>query len=245
MSTFALKLIAIITMFIDHVTAVFVPSDSEFYVVGRIIGRLAFPIFAFLLVEGFHNTRNVKKYLTRLGIFALISEIPFDLAFYNSGFDGVSINADLVNMFKDANLFDVVIGRFMRHQNIFFTLFLGLLAIWLMSFVEKKYSKNMFYLNIINALITIGFSLIAALLRTDYGFTGVLLIVAFYLFRGSKILLAIAMLILSSTIVQAFSALSIIPIAFYNGKKGKSMKYFFYAFYPAHILLLFILLLFI
>ena len=245
MSTFALKLVAIITMLIDHVTAVLVPSDSEIYIVGRVIGRLAFPIFIFLLVEGFYNTRNVKKYLTRLGIFAFISELPFDLAFYNSFLDGVSIKADLSNMFKDANLFDVVVGRFMKHQNIFFTLFIGLLAIWIMSEVEKKYSKNMFYVNIINALITIGFSIIAALLRTDYGFTGVLLIVAFYLFRGSKPLLVIALLILSGNIVQAFSALSIIPIAFYNGKKGKSMKFFFYAFYPAHILLLFILLLII
>jgi hypothetical protein len=245
MSTFVLKLIAIITMAIDHVTLVFVPGNTWAYLVGRSIGRLAFPIFVFLLVEGFHNTRNVKKYLARLGIFALISELPFDLAFYNSYFKGVSIKADLPNMFKDAALFDLMIARFLKHQNIFFTLFLGLFAIWLMSMVEKKYSKNVFYINIINAIITIGFSILAALLRTDYGFVGILLIVAFYLFRGSKPLLVIAMLILSGEITQALSAFSIIPIAFYNGQKGKSMKYFFYAFYPAHILILFLLLLII
>ena len=148
-------------------------------------------------------------------------------------------------MFKDAALFDLMIARFLKHQNIFFTLFLGLFAIWLMSMVEKKYSKNVFYINIINAIITIGFSILAALLRTDYGFVGILLIVAFYLFRGSKPLLVIAMLILSGEITQALSAFSIIPIAFYNGQKGKSMKYFFYAFYPAHILILFLLLLII
>lgn len=245
MSTFTLKLVAIITMVIDHVTAVLIPSTSWFYIVGRLIGRLAFPIFAFLLVEGFFNTSNVKKYLTRLGIFALISEIPFDLAFYDSFYNGISIKTDLPNMFKDAELFDAMIGRFMKHQNIFFTLFIGLLAIWFMSMVEKKYSKSMVYLNIINALITIGLSIVAALLRTDYGFMGVLLIVAFYLFRGSKPLLVISMIIISGDINQAFSALSIIPIAFYNGKKGKSMKYFFYAFYPAHILILYVLLLLI
>ena len=245
MSSFALKMIAIITMLIDHITAVLVPSDSWFYLVGRLIGRLAFPIFAFLLVEGFFHTRSVKKYLIRLGIFALISEIPFDLAFYNSSFSGASIKADLPNMFKDAELFDIVIGRFMRHQNIFFTLFIGLLTVWLMSMVEKKYSKNLVYVNIINALITVGLSLGAAFLRTDYGFMGVLLIVAFYLFRGSKPLLAIAMIILSSSLLQAVSTLSIIPIGFYNGKKGKSMKYFFYAFYPVHIFILYVLLLII
>ena len=245
MSTFALKLMAIITMAIDHATAVFVPSDTWVYIAGRLIGRLAFPIFVFLLVEGYHRTSNVKKYLARLGIFALISEIPFDLAFYNSSFSGASIKVDLPNMFKDATLFDTMIGRFMKHQNIFFTLFIGLLTIYLLSLVEKKYSKKMLLVNIINALITLGFSILAALLRTDYGFMGVLLIVAFYLFRGSKVMLAIAMILLSGNILQAVSVLSIIPMAFYNGKKGKSMKYFFYAFYPAHILILFILLLII
>ena len=214
MSTFALKLVAIITMLIDHVTAVLIPPTSWAYLTGRLIGRLAFPIFAFLLVEGFFNTSNVKKYLTRLGIFALISEIPFDLVFYNSFFNGVSIKADLPNMFKDAGLFDTMIGRFMKHQNIFFTLFIGLLAIWLMSMVEKKYSKNLWYVNIINALITVALSIIAALLRTDYGFMGILLIVAFYLFRGSKPLLVISMIILSGNIVQAVSAASIVLIAF-------------------------------
>jgi hypothetical protein len=245
MSTFALKLLAIITMLIDHITAIIIPEESWIYLAGRLIGRLAFPIFAFLLVEGFFHTSNVKKYLTRLGIFGLISELPFDLAFYNSYFSGVSIKEDLMNMFKDPVLFDTVIGRFMRHQNIYFTLFIGLLTIYLMSMVEKKYRGNLLYVNLINALITIGFSILAALLKTDYGFMGVLLIVAFYLFKGSKALLALSMIILSGNIVQAFYTLSIIPIGLYNGKKGKSMKYFFYAFYPVHIFLLFLILLFI
>lgn len=245
MSTFVLKLIAIITMLIDHVTAVFIPNDTWVYIAGRLTGRLAFPIFAFLLVEGFFHTSNIKKYLTRLGIFALISEIPFDLAFYNASFANVNIKTDLSNMFKDGEVFNSVISRFMRNQNIFFTLFIGLSAVWLMNEIEKKYKNKMIYINLLNAAVTFSLSIVAAILRTDYGFVGVLLIVAFYLFRGSKPLLAISLIILSGNIVKAFSTLSIIPIAFYNGKKGKSIKYLFYAFYPVHLFILFILLMII
>lgn len=214
MSSFVLKLIAIITMTIDHIGAIFIPNSSWLYLVSRSIGRLAFPIFAFLIVEGFFHTREVKKYMLRLGIFAIISEVPFDLAFYNSYLH-------------------------MGHQNIFFTLFLGLLAIYLINTVEKKYQGKMLFVNLANAGITIAISLIAALLQTDYKFMGILLIVAFYLFRGSKTLLVVSMILLSSSIIQMLSVLSIIPIAFYNGKKGKNIKYFFYVFYPAHLLVLY------
>ncbi|CUH93376.1 TraX family protein [Herbinix luporum] len=216
MSTFALKLIAIISMLIDHVSYVFLREYSLLYAGGRLIGRLALPIFVFLLVEGFFHTRNIKKYLIRLGIFALISEIPFDLAFYNTYF-------------------------YFGHQNIFFTLFIGLLSIYLINMVEKRYKNNMLIVNLLNAGITIALSIVAAILRTDYRFMGVLLIVAFYLFRGSKPLLIISLIILSPNVVQAFSVLSLIPISFYNGKKGKDIKYFFYAFYPAHLLILYLL----
>ncbi len=82
MNSFHLKMIAIITMLIDHTAAVLIPSNTVLWLVMRCIGRLAFPIFVFLLVEGFYHTRDVKKYLLRMGAFALLSEIPFDLAFY-------------------------------------------------------------------------------------------------------------------------------------------------------------------
>lgn len=214
MSTFALKLIAIVTMTIDHVGSVFFQNHPWLYLICKIIGRLAFPIFAFLIVEGFFHTSNIKKYLTRLGVFALISEIPFDLAFYDT-------------------------YMYLGHQNIFFTLFLGLLTIYLISMVEAKYQKNMLIVNLANAGITIAFSFVASFLQTDYKFMGILLIVAFYLFRGSKILLTISMILISNNVIQAFSALAIIPISFYNGKKGKNIKYFFYVFYPVHLLVLY------
>ena len=245
MSSFSLKLIAIITMLIDHITAVFVPTNTWAYTIGRLIGRLAFPIFVFLLIEGFHHTSNIKNYLKRLGIFALISEIPFDLAFYNSFFKEGNIKTDLPQMFSDPYMFDTVIKRFMQHQNIFFTLFIGLASVYFMSLIEKKYNKSMITVNILNALITLVACFVAVILRTDYHILGILLIAAYYLFRGSNVLLVISTLIIIGSTIQAFSALSIILIKFYNGKRGKNIKYFFYVFYPAHLLLLYIISLFI
>ena len=108
-----LKWIAVASMFVDHCTAVLVEAgwiagwravSYNQYLVLRGIGRLAFPIYCFLLAEGMIHTRNVKKYLLRLGAFALISELPFDLAFRRSVFT-------------------------LSYQNVFFTLLFGLLAL--------------------------------------------------------------------------------------------------------------------
>lgn len=158
-----LKWIAIVTMLIDHIGAFLLEPaivtglvSSEFRglnTVLRLIGRLAFPLFTFLLVEGFTHTRNVKKYLIQLGIFALISGIPFDLA--NGG------------VFFD-----------FTYQNIFFTLFIGLLVISLFNqFEEMKYLRWV--------IPVIGMRLAAAL-QTDYAAFGILVIFIFYYFRADK-----------------------------------------------------------
>ena len=216
MNSYHLKLIAIITMLIDHTGAVLVPSNTMLYLIMRCIGRISFPIFVFLLVEGFHHTKDIKKYLMRMGAFALISEIPFDLAFYGKLLD-------------------------FKHQNIFFTLTLGLFCMYLMREVEKKLYKNIILMNLMNALITLVIGFVAYILKTDYDYRGIILIVAFYLFRESKLLRGLSLLFVSGYLlgyINVIATTAIIPIAFYNGQKGKSIKYLFYIFYPAHLLIL-------
>ena len=216
MNTFVLKLIAISAMLIDHIGATMVPSNTLLYLIMRSIGRLAFPLFVFMIVEGFHHTSDIKKYLIRLGLFAIISEVPFDLAFYNTVLEG-------------------------GHQNVFFTLFLGLLCINLIDKMHKKYATNPFTYNFLAGLLTLFFSLFAVVLRTDYNYAGILLIVAFYLFRGNKLLTAFALFFVSAYIlgnINGLAILAIVPIIFYNGKKGKSAKYLFYVFYPGHLIVL-------
>ena len=222
MNGFTLKLIAVVTMLIDHVTAVLIPYNTDAYDIGRSIGRLAFPIFCFLLVEGFYHTKNVQKYMIRLGIFALISEIPFDLAFSD----------------KTNNL------GFLDQQNVFFTLFIGLVVIYGMSIIEKKYANNMILSNVFDSLVVVAGSAVAILLTTDYTYIGILLIVSFYLFRENKALLTLAVIIVTSLggSFELIASISMIFIWMYNGARGPQVnKYLFYAFYPTHILCIYLI----
>ena len=203
LNTFSLKCIAIASMLIDHMGAVLFPYSTWM----RIVGRLAFPIFAYLLVEGFAYTRDVKKYLTRLGIFALISEIPFDLAFFGN-----------------------VVA--MKHQNVFFELFLGILVLYLMLKTTDQAQRVMI---IIPAL------LISDWLCLDYGSWGLLMILVYYVCREKK-LLKLALIVAINLLMgnsQVYAGLAVLIIALHNRELGPKMKLFFYAFYPAHLLILF------
>ncbi len=317
-----LKIIAIVTMFIDHVGAslfeIYIsrflsplgPEYCEAAITSkapwlwadwmgnivtvtnidmmlRAIGRIAFPIFCFLLVEGFLHTRNVIKYLIRLLIFAFISDVPFDLAFFT----------------------EIGFG----HQNVFFTLLLGVAALACIDFVRHKsidiyngffkflgmsgvvfagalggyasissmisifgYILNGFFgINeyiptaILGAIggviaficvthkwddekkikmsialiITLSFFRWAEFLNTDYGGWGVLAVVAIYAFRNARSngfkwgVIALTV----KNLFEGVAFLDLIPVKFYNGKRGRQMKYFFYAFYPVHLFLLFLI----
>ncbi len=214
MNVFILKLIALTTMIIDHYGAIFQNDVLAF----RIIGRLAFPIYCFLLVEGYFHTSDIKKYAKRLFIFALISEVPFDLAFYN--------NIGFV------------------HQNIFFTLFIGFITIYLLDNKDGKYNFH-------KTAIIIVACLTAILLSVDYNAIGIVYIVAFYKTRNFdklkrfKIIGFVMFVVnLTSYWVQQFSLLALIPIYLYNkelGPKYKIIQLSFYAAYPLHLIIFYII----
>lgn len=191
-------------MALDHTGAVLYPSQIWL----RCLGRIAFPIFCFLIVEGFFHTHDVRRYMGRLGIFALISEIPYDLAFR-----GVPLEY--------------------AHQNVFFTLLIG---IGMMVLLERNREWP------VKAVILLLAMWLAVLIRSDYNFRGVLLIFVFYIFHESRWLAVTAggfWNFLYQGVIQKYGVLSVLPLALYNGERGRKMKYFFYIFYPAHLLLLY------
>ena len=206
MNSFQLKWIAVLTMAIDHTGAVLFPEN----VVLRCIGRIAFPIFCFLLVEGVFYTRNVYKYMGRLALFALLSEVPFDLALY-----GVPLE--------------------LRHQNVFFTLLCGVAMICFLERYRDWY---------IRGLVIVAFVWAAEAMMSDYGSSGILLILIYYVSRDCRkagIAAGVGWNLLLFRGIQRWGAAASVPIALYNGKKGTGMKYFFYVFYPAHLLLLYVI----
>lgn len=211
LSSSALKLIAVITMFIDHFGyAVVYWSEQKipYYQLCRDIGRIAFPLYCFMLVEGFYYTRNRIRYAGYLLLFGILSEIPF-------------------NLFLGARL------RLPDYQNVFFTLFFGLLTIWAMEKIREKHILLMVF----PAAVGMG---AAYLLHTDYDFKGVLLIIILYFFRSYPVPRFVGAALCLYWEWKAIFAL--IPITLYNGErgwmKGPVLKYFFYLFYPVHLLLL-------
>ena len=207
LNSFSLKLIAIITMAVDHIGAVLFPGEMIF----RIIGRIGFPVFIFLMVEGFYHTGNLRKYEIRMILFAFISEIPFDLAFSDTMFDWSS-------------------------QNVFFTLAIGLIMLDLLQTFQGCHWKQ--------ACVFIACVAGAVLLSTDYSGGGILLIYSFYWLREKPVARIIAVGVISLFcfgLLECFCLLAFVPILLYNGKRGPSLKYAVYVFYPAHLFVLFLI----
>lgn len=227
LSSFALKIIAVVTMLIDHIAMAFLAQGSSLYMVMRSIGRLSFPIYCFLLVEGFYHTRDKKKHLYRLLLFAVVSEVPYDM-----------IHGHFINLLGQS----VMVG-----------LLIGYIMIWILyniSMFRIRYPKILLKvfsfgtLNWITQLIAVfGAMGLAYMLKVTYSYTGILLIFFFYTFREYHIGKAIGNMVFNmefySLGIQWLGSLSVIPIAFYNGKRGKyKWKWFFYLFYPVHLFVL-------
>ena len=225
MSSFALHIIAMIFMLCDHMWATIL--DYEWL---TCIGRIAFPIFAFLITEGYIHTSNINKYIKRMVIFAIITEIPFNLM----------VSASPIYPF---------------HQNVLWTFVISLLTLKYLNFDN---TKNIFK----SILIIILAIIIATITMCDYFGTGVMMVVGFYIFRKSKLLQLLMMIYVNMILIQGYSypidiagytyyfpqqgfaVLSLIFIWLYNGKQGyhaKWFKIFCYAFYPLHMLILYIL----
>lgn len=219
----ALKMIAIITMLIDHIGAVLLSMyqpaqkilftlfgrEYTVYLIFRDIGRAAFPIFCFLLLEGFRHTRSRFLYGRNLLLFALLSEIPWNLMFTNT-------------------------LRYKR-QNVFFTLFLGYLAFCAIEYFQARPSMQL--------LCILGLLVVSIFLKADYGWRGYIFLLIMYYMRNDKP----GQAILGSCWLyyEWRASFAFLSINLYNGKRGfirgKSAKYFFYWFYPVHIIGLVIL----
>ncbi len=225
-----LKFVAMAAMLVDHIGAgvlarYLVAGGGQFcgreidlmqladlYTFMRQIGRLAFPIFCFFLVEGFEHTRDVRKYAARLFAFCLISEIPFDLLF----------NAKVLEF---------------GYQNVYFTLLAGLGVMQGCRMIEQRTNWMEPVKLICSVAVLLAGMGVAELLHTDYAANGVFMIYVLYLFRKNKYAQLVAGAV--AFLWEEVASLAFIPLIFYNGKRGCNLKYFFYIFYPAHLLILY------
>lgn len=203
MTGFALKLMAIVAMTIDHIGYVFFPEQM----IWRLVGRLAFPIFAYMAAEGAFYTRDRKRYLLRLLLWAVVSEIPFDLMGNGAAFSPEA-------------------------QNVCWTLAAGVACVFVLENKGRwRYTAVAFIL-----LLTLVF-------MTDYPLLGAAAVMIIYHYnrKGQKVRgTVIAGAVLSTLFgpLQLAGILAALPIYFYNGKQGPRIKYLFYTFYPAHMLVI-------
>ena len=228
-----LKIIACVTMLLDHVGAVLIPKMYtqnptltlwHTYQILRTVGRLAFPIYCFLLAEGAFYTRSRKEYARRLLIGLLLSEIPFDLLFFGE--------------------------LTFAHQSVMVTLLLGYLYAVAMNYMPSQGYR---------ILLLLPFAMAAELLNTDYGGWGVAMIGLFVITRdvpGKYWVQALSLAVISWMIggmvinigpvgvpIQVFAAVAMIPIALYDGRKRTNniwVRRGFYLFYPVHLTLLYL-----
>lgn len=213
----SLKLIAAVTMLIDHAALVLyavlpfmrtplLGEEVTLYFLLRKIGRLAFPIYCFLICEGFLHTHSKKHYALRLLVFAFLSELPFNLMLSGHCFHPSA-------------------------QNVFFTLFLGFVMLCIFENVSNQLRK---------VALMFAVFLAAHILQTDYSVPGVALILLIYVLRRHRAAQVILSYPLLSGGIAALCAF--IPINMYSGTRGfiksGALKYAFYLFYPVHMLLL-------
>ena len=228
----ALHVLAMLFMLCDHLWATIVPGNQWL----TCVGRLAFPIFSFMIVEGYFHTSNLRRYVLRLLLFAILSEIPF-------------------NLMCGSRIF------YPLHQNVMWTFLLGLLMIYMNEQAKKTgILLRRVFVGIVSVLVS---TILGLATMVDYYAVGVLTVLVFYFFRGrtwwcflgqlaalyylnvevlSGLYYPISLFGMEFELVQqGLALLALIPIWLYRGRQGhhsKAFQYFCYAFYPTHILIL-------
>lgn len=209
-----LKITAMLSMLCDHIAFVFIPAAGcpSLYYIMRAVGRIAFPLFCFMLVEGFIYTHNREKYIVRLAVFAVISEIPFDLS---AGGDVLCWDS----------------------QNVMWTLLIGFIVMYVIDKAGDTYIAKIFAI--------LAGCMAAYFMRTDYSVFGILIITVLYIYRYNRKtgMVITGILILSQNSIEMYAVLSIPIILNYRPDKNNVHlpKYFFYAFYPVHLFILYII----
>lgn len=223
MNAFILKLIACITMFMDHLGYVIYNGNVSWL---NCIGRLAFPIFAFQISEGYIHTKNIKKYILRLATLAIISQIPFSL-FHSIINNNIALNVMFTLLLGIISIF--IFDKYNKTLGIFAAFFFGIIAqvtncdygfygvIIILLFYMTKANKSM--------LLT------SYLLATTVKF---LINYSLYGFSNFKVLLINGLPFLISTLLAG------VIIYLYNEQKGPNTKYWLYTFYPLHLVLLYL-----
>lgn len=258
-----LKTVAVIAMLIDHIGAgIIYPmllngltlfslsrnGSIVFYRVLRGIGRTAFPVFCFLLVEGFFHTKNKKQYALNLFVFSLLSEIPFDLALVHAN--------EWSNTLQVTEALRTNLDVYLKDQSVYCTLLLGFLVIWAIDTVfsycagiakDRPALQTPAYVTgaLFSFLAVLAGYFAADALYTDYSHKGVVLIVILYLLYRIRPLASGAGYVYITLFGtnEVWSLPGFLLMLFYSGKRGYirgKMKYAFYAFYPVHLVLIYI-----
>lgn len=210
MTSNTLKIIAVISMVIDHVGMLFFPQSAIF----RIIGRLAFPIFAFLIANGVIHTTNFRKYIGRLAIFALISQIPFYIFTKMLGIEGL-----LLNIFFTLILGATLLHLYTRVKNIYISALATLVVIVFSHFVNYDYG-------LYGVMLIVSYYIF----RKNMIFGSLAILVSTIYYYATP----------NFFVLQVFSLLAIPIIALYkdDATPGKKYRRVFYWFYPAHLAVL-------
>lgn len=247
-----IKLIAVSAMFIDHFCKIVLQwllanywgpmmfagdiSVEYFRKIDTLIrfdlqgvGTIAFPLFCFLLGEGFLHTQNRKRYIVMMLVFAIISEIPFD-----------------IGLFANYATQEGTFPFYWSYQNVYFTLFLSLISLACVEYFSTKSElRNDRIRAIVLQIISVAvIALIAEVSCCDYGLMGIAFVLAFYVCRKNRVyqvlMFLLAYMLSTGNQPTIFALLTCVILLFYNGKRGKlKLKYSVYIFYPVHIIVLY------